>query len=141
LSQAHPKHPITKDNIMSITSQALKIGAILLLTSGVSQLVPKPAQAGCFSDDCSNKRAAEASRGRTERYGGSASQGEAAYKSRRWGSGAPQFYNPTYYRSGAAATTTNQARDCQILAQQYNLTPDQGAKNIVAQVYQQQCSR
>jgi hypothetical protein len=124
---------------MSITSQALKIGAILLLTSGFSQLLPEPAQARCFSDDCSNKRAAEASRGRTQRFGGSDAQANDAYKNRRWGSGAPQFYNPPYYRSGA--TTTNQARDCQILAQQYNSISDQGAKNIVAQVYQQQCSR
>lgn len=125
---------------MSITSQALKIGAILLLTSGVSQLLPKPAQAGCFSDDCSNKRAAEASKAVTSFYGGSNDQATNAYLN-RLGSGAPQFYNPNSYRSGAAATTTNQSRDCQILAQQYNLTSDQGAKNVVANVYRQMCSR
>ncbi len=123
---------------MSITSHALKIGAILLLTAGVSQLLPKPAQAGCFSDDCSNKRAAEASRDRTLYYGGSYGQAANAYQNRRYGSGAAQYYNPNY---GSGAATTNQARDCQILAQQYNSISDQGAKNIVAQVYQQQCSR
>jgi hypothetical protein len=30
---------------MSIISQALKIGAMLLLTAGVTQLLPNPAQA------------------------------------------------------------------------------------------------
>lgn len=117
---------------MSITSQALKIGAILLLTAGVIQLLPNPAQAGCFSDDCSNKRAAEASRDRTLYYGGSYGQAANAYQNRRYGSGAAQYYNPNYYRSGA--TTTNQSADCQRLAQGYYSATNQGAKNIVAQV-------
>jgi hypothetical protein len=122
---------------MSITSQALKIGAMLLLTAGVIQLLPNPAQAGCYSDYCSNKRAAEASQARTLYYGGSYGQAANAYMNRRYGSGAAQYYTPNY-RSGAA--TTNQSADCQRLAQGYYSATNQGAKNIVAQVYQQQCS-
>jgi hypothetical protein len=122
---------------MSITSQALKIGAVLLLTSGFSQLLPNPAQAQ-YSDYYSNKRAAEASRNRTLYYGGSYGQAANAYQNRRYGSGAAQYYNPNY-RSGAA--TSNRAGECQTLAQQYHQATNQGAKNIVAQVYNQYCSR
>ncbi len=124
---------------MSITSHALKIGAVLLLTSGFSQLLPEPAQAGCFSDDCSNKRAAEASRDRTLRYGGTYPQAANDYWNRRYGSGAPGYYNPNSYRSGAA--TTNQSANCQNLAQGYYSATNQMAKNIAAQVYNQYCSQ
>jgi hypothetical protein len=131
-----PKHPITKDNTMSITSQALKIGAMLLLTAGFSQLLPNPAQAQ-YSDYYSNKRAAEASRARTSYYGGSYGQAANAYQNRRYGSGAAQYYNPNYYGSGA---TTNQSANCQNLAQGYYSATNQTAKNIAAQVYNQYCS-
>jgi hypothetical protein len=123
---------------MSITSQALKIGAILLLISGVSQLVPNPAQAGCFSDYCSNKRAAEATKNSILGNGGSPTQAGMAAWERRWGSAVPGYYNPNSYRGGAA--TTNQSANCQKLAQGYYSATNQMAKNIVAQVYQQQCS-
>lgn len=123
---------------MSITSQALKIGAMLLLTAGVSQLLPNPAQAQ-YSDYYSNKRAAEASRGRTQHYGGSNDQAANDYWNRRWGSGAPGYYNPNQYRSGSA--TTNQSANCQNLAQGYYSATNQMAKNIAAQVYNQHCSR
>jgi hypothetical protein len=131
-----PKHPITKDNTMFITSQALKIGAILLLTAGVSQLLPNPAQAQ-YSDYYSNKRAAEASRDRTLYYGGSYDQAATAYQNRQYGSGAAQYYNPNY-GSGAA---TNQSANCQNLARGYYSATDQMAKNIAAQVYNQYCSQ
>jgi hypothetical protein len=123
---------------MSITSKALKIGAILILTAGVDRVFPNPAQAGCFSDGCSNKREAEASKNRTLHYGGSYSQAGDAYLNRRYGSGAPQYYNPNYQRGSA---TINRAGDCQRLLQQYHLTSNQMAKNIVADVYRQQCTR
>ena len=122
---------------MSITSQALKIGSMLLLAAGVSQLLPNPAQAQ-YSDYYSNKRAAEASQARTLYYGGSYGQAANAYQDRRYGSGAAQYYNPNY---GSGAATTNQSSDCQRLLQGYYSTNDRMAKNIVAQVYQQQCSR
>jgi hypothetical protein len=122
---------------MSITSQALKIGAMLLLTAGVSQLLPNPAQAQ-YSDYYSNKRAAEASRARTLYYGGSYGQAATAYQNRRYGSGAAQYYNPNY---GSGSATTNQAGNCQRLAQGYYSATNQMAKNIAAQVYNQYCSR
>jgi hypothetical protein len=126
------------ENTMSITSKALKIGTILLLNTGVSQLFSNPAQAGCFSDDCSNKREAEASRNRTLHYGGSYNQAGDAYLNRRYGSGAAQYYIPNYRRGSA---TTNRAGDCQRLLQQIQLTANQGAKNIAIYVYRQQCTR
>ena len=122
---------------MSITSQALKIGAMLLLTSVVSQLLPNPAQAQ-YSDYYSNKRAAEATRARTEHYGGTSTQAGNDYLNRRGGYLTPGYTYPNY-RGGAA--TTNQSGDCQRLLQGYYSATNQGAKNIVAQVYQQQCSR
>ena len=123
---------------MSITSQALKIGAMLLLATGVIQLFPNPAQAGCFSDSCSNKRAAEATKKSILNNGGSYDQAGKAAWERQYGSAVPGYTYPNY-RSGAA--TTNQSADCQRLAQGYNSATNQMAKNIVAQVYQQQCSR
>jgi hypothetical protein len=123
---------------MSIISQALKIGAMLLLTAGVTQLLPNPAQAQ-YDDYYSNKRAAEASRDRTLRYGGTYTQAGNDYLNHRNGYLAPQYYNPNYYRGGAA--TTNQSANCQSLAQGYYSATNQMAKNIAAQVYNQYCSQ
>jgi hypothetical protein len=123
---------------MFITSKVLKIAAILLLTAGVNQLLPHPAQAGCFSDDCSNKREAEASRDRTLRYGGTYTQAGNNYLNRRYGYQVPGYYHPNY-RSRSAKT--NQAGDCQQLLQQIQVTSNQMAKNIAIDVYRQQCNR
>ena len=111
---------------------------MLLLATGVIQLFPNPAQAQYYSDYYTNKRAAEATRDRTLRYGGTDTQAGNDRLNRINGYLTPGYSYPNY-RSGAAIT--NQSGDCQRLLQGYYSATNQGAKNIVAQVYQQQCSR
>jgi hypothetical protein len=125
---------------MSITSQALKIGAILLLTAGVSQLLPNPAQAQ-YSDYYSNKRQGEAIKNRTLRYGGSYGQAASDSLNYRYGYGTGQnngYYSPYLPNQ---SVTTSQGGNCQRLLQQIQVTPNQMAKNIATDVYRQQCSR
>jgi hypothetical protein len=125
---------------MSITSQALKIGAMLLLTAGAIQLLPNSVQAQ-YSDYYSNKRQGEAIKNRTLRYGGSYGQAASDYMNYRYGYGTGQnnsYYSPYLPNQSAS---TNQAGNCQRLAQGYYSATNQTAKNIAAQVYNQYCSR
>jgi hypothetical protein len=125
---------------MSITSQALKIGAMLVLSSGVSQLFAPSAQAQ-YSDYYYNKRQGEAARDLTLRYGGTYSQAASDYLNYRYGYGTGQ--NNNYYSPYLPnrSVSSGQGNNCQRLLQQIYLTSNQAAKNIAIDVYRQYCSR
>ncbi len=125
---------------MSTVSRLLKLGALLLTASVVGQIFASPARSQ-YSDYYTNKKRGEEIKNRTLRYGGSYGQAASDYMNYRYGYGTGQ--NNSYYSPYLPnrSVKTNQAGNCQTLLRQIQITSNQTAKNIAADVYRQQCMR